>query len=90
MTCCGLVASADLPLNVFPFILRGVSLLGIDSVQCPMEPRLEVWKLLAGKWKPADLEATASEVSLSGLEEKIEAILKGQVRGRTLVNLLES
>ena len=47
VTCCGLVASPKLDMNVFPFILRGVSLLGIDSVQCPMEPRLRVWAKLA-------------------------------------------
>ncbi len=90
VTCCGLVASPDLPVNVFPFILRGVSLLGIDSVQCPMEPRREVWGKLAGEWKPERLEETATECTLQGLEARISEILKGKVRGRTLVNLLES
>ncbi|WP_298038739.1 YhdH/YhfP family quinone oxidoreductase [uncultured Desulfuromonas sp.] len=87
VTCCGLVGSPDLPLNVYPFILRGVSLHGVDSVQCPMEPRLELWKRLAGPWNPGGLEEVASECSLEGLEEKIQAILKGQLRGRTVVNL---
>ena len=49
VTCCGLVGAIELPLNVYPFILRGVSLLGIDSVQCPREPRLQVWEKLAGE-----------------------------------------
>ena len=86
---CGLVGSIDLPINVYPFILRAVSLLGIDSVQCPLEPRLAVWKKLAGEWKPERLEETVTEVSLEGLEEKIAAILQGGVRGRTLVKLPE-
>jgi acrylyl-CoA reductase (NADPH) len=90
VTCCGLVGSPELPLNVFPFILRGVSLIGIDSVQCPMPVRGEVWSKLAGDWKPERLEETVSECTLRGLEEKIFAILKGKVRGRTLVNLLDS
>jgi len=87
VTCCGLVASPELHMNVFPFILRGVSLLGIDSVQCPMEPRLQVWAKLAGEWKPAHLESMVSEVTLETLEEKIQSILKGQVKGRVLVAL---
>ncbi len=90
VTCCGLVASPELNINVFPFILRGVSLVGIDSAECPMEPRRQVWEKLAGPWKLANLETTATEVTLAGLEKKIAAILKGQIRGRTLVNLLES
>lgn len=90
VTCCGLVGSSDLTMNVFPFILRGVSLLGVDSVQCPMETRLQVWKKLAGDWKPERLKMVASECSLNELDEKIEAILKGQACGRTLVNLRES
>ncbi len=87
VTCCGLVGSPELPMNVFPFILRGVSLLGIDSVQCPREPRLTVWDKLAGPWKPEHLEETAGECTLEGLEEKIQAILKGEIKGRTVVNL---
>lgn len=85
VTCCGLVGAIDLPLNVYPFILRGVSLLGIDSVQCPMEPRLQVWEQLAGEWKPEQLSSMVTEVALEGLEEKIQAILKGGISGRVLV-----
>lgn len=86
VTCCGLVGSPELPVNVFPFILRGVSLLGIDSVQCPIEPRLAVWKKLAGEWR-VDLEALVSEVILEELEGSIQSILKGGLRGRVLVKL---
>jgi len=87
VTCCGLVGSIDLNVNVYPFILRGVSLLGIDSVQCPMEPRLKVWEKLAGDWKLPQLEELVSECTLDDLEEKISAILQGQLKGRTIVNL---
>ncbi len=86
VTCCGLVGSPELPVNVFPFILRGVSLLGIDSVQCPVPSRQAVWNKLAGDWK-IDLEALVSEVALEGLEDPIQAILKGQLRGRVIVKL---
>ena len=51
VTCCGLVASAELSVSVFPFILRGVSLTGIDSAECPMPERTSLWKKIAGPWK---------------------------------------
>lgn len=86
VTCCGLVGSPELPVNVFPFILRGVSLLGIDSVQCPNEPRLAVWNKLANDWK-VDLEALVSEVPVEELESSIQSILKGGLSGRVLVKL---
>jgi putative YhdH/YhfP family quinone oxidoreductase len=86
VTCCGLVGSPELPVNVFPFILRGVSLLGIDSVQCPVAPRLEVWNKLAGEWN-VDLEALVSEVSLEEVEGPLMSILKGGVRGRVIVKI---
>lgn len=87
VTCCGLVDSAELPLNVFPFILRGVSLLGIDSVQCPMAPRREVWRRLANEWKLDNLADAVHEISLDGLEATIMAMLEGKSHGRTLVRL---
>ncbi len=90
VTCCGLVGSIDLTVNVFPFILRGVSLLGIDSVQCPMDPRLVVWEKLASEWKLDNLDSICKECTLQNLEKEIHAILKGAVRGRVLVNLLKS
>ena len=90
VACCGLVGSRELSVSVLPFILRGVSLLGVDSVQCPMELRRTVWKKLAGEWKPEKLDAIVQECTLHNLEKEIHAILKGQLRGRVLVNLLES
>jgi len=90
VTCCGLVGSPELPVNVYPFILRGVSLIGIDSAQCPMGPRQQVWQKLAGDWKPAALETASEECTLKELEPHIQAILEGKHRGRTVINLLKS
>ncbi|GLI40086.1 YhdH/YhfP family quinone oxidoreductase [Geobacter hydrogenophilus] len=90
VTCCGLVGSPELPVNVYPFILRGVSLLGIDSVQCPRGLREEVWQRLATDWKPVQLGEMATECTLAGLEVMTQAILHGGITGRVVVNLLES
>lgn len=85
ITCCGLVGSFELPLNVYPFILRGVSLIGVDSVNCPADIRLKVWDKLAGEWKPEHLTDLVTEVTLNTLEEKINDILKGDIKGRVIV-----
>jgi acrylyl-CoA reductase (NADPH) len=89
VTCCGNVASPDLPLTVYPFILRGVTLIGIDSQNCPMPTRVQVWQNLAGKWKLPNLEELATETTLEGLNDQIERILKRQHQGRTIVKLPE-
>ncbi|MEL7036018.1 MAG: YhdH/YhfP family quinone oxidoreductase [Cyanobacteria bacterium J06592_8] len=89
VTACGLVAGGDLPLTVYPFILRGVRLIGIDSVQCLMSQRLEIWSKLAQAWKPDYLEELATTISLTQLPEKISEILKGKIQGRILVDLHE-
>jgi len=90
VTCCGLVGSPELPVNVYPFILRGVSLLGIDSVQCPNDTRQEIWQRLAAGWKPASLAEMVTECTLPGLEVMIQTILHGGITGRVVVNLRES
>ena len=90
VTCCGLVGSPDLPVNVFPFILRGVRLIGIDSAEYPMASRVKVWQKLATDWKPDNLESMVDEVTLSGIEEKVQGMLKGGLKRRALVNLLDS
>lgn len=87
VTCCGLVGSPDLNVNVFPFILRAVRLVGIDSAECPMEQRIAVWQKLAGEWKPDNLAAMVEEAGLEALEEKIKAMLKAQLKRKVLVNL---
>ncbi len=87
VTCCGNAMSPELAVSVFPFILRGVSLLGIDSVKCPTETKLEIWQKLAREWKVDFSNGLISECSLPELNEKIDTILKGGIRGRVLVNL---
>jgi putative YhdH/YhfP family quinone oxidoreductase len=82
---CGMVGGGVLSTTVFPFILRGVSLLGTDSVQCPMDIRAEVWNKLAGEWKPPRLERLVRTITLDDLGESIQAILQGKISGRTLV-----
>ncbi|MFC6268132.1 YhdH/YhfP family quinone oxidoreductase [Frigoriflavimonas asaccharolytica] len=88
VTCCGNVASPKLDLTVFPFILRGVSLIGIDSQNYPMKYREKVWAKLAKEWKTQTLADTVTEITLDELDEKIQLMLKGQLKGRTIVNLL--
>lgn len=82
---CGLVGGSSFCTTVFPFIIRGITLYGVDSVECPMDLRLEIWNKLSGEWKPDTLELLANEINLDGLGEAIEDILKGKIRGRTLV-----
>lgn len=88
VTCCGNAASHELPLNVYPFILRGTSLIGIDSQQCPMKLRKEIWKNIAEKWILIDIEKFVSEIGLDQVNEKIDLMLSGKHKGRTIVNLV--
>ncbi len=88
VTCCGNAASPELPITVFPFILRGVSLIGIDSANCPMDVRLKIWDRIAHEWKIENLDYLTNEISLEELEQNIDLILKGKLKGRTVVNLM--
>jgi len=87
VTCCGLVAGPQLNTSVYPFILRGVSLLGIDSVQCPRAFRRELWDKIAGDWKLDNLDAMARTVTLDELNPEIDRILDGKQVGRVVVDL---
>jgi putative YhdH/YhfP family quinone oxidoreductase len=82
---CGLVAGTDLHTTVYPFILRGVMLAGIDSANCPRPERLEMWQKLSGPWHLSQLEALADEITLDELPDRIEKILAGRIVGRTIV-----
>lgn len=86
VTCCGNVSSPKLNLTVFPFILRGVTLVGIDSQNYPMAYREQVWKKLADEWKP-QLSGAYVEISLKELSDKINLMLKGKLKGRTILNM---
>jgi putative YhdH/YhfP family quinone oxidoreductase len=82
---CGNVASPRLETTVFPFILRGVNLLGIDSANYPIERRRGLWARLAGEWRLEVLESLAREVPLEQLDREIERILQGKLVGRVVV-----
>jgi acrylyl-CoA reductase (NADPH) len=84
---CGNAASPKLETTVFPFILRGVNLLGIESVMCPKEKRLEAWRRLAQDLPMEKLEATTHVVPLAEVPRLAQEILKGQVRGRVVVDV---
>ncbi|HSZ75260.1 MAG TPA: MDR family oxidoreductase [Rhizomicrobium sp.] len=84
---CGLAGGMDLPTSVAPFILRGVSLLGIDSVYAPMKRRLQAWERLARDLDIKKLEAMTRMIPLSGVREAAADILAGKVRGRLVVEI---
>ena len=83
----GLTGGTDLKTTVLPFILRGVKLLGIDSVMCPMAKRVDVWRRLATDLKPAHLRATVTDIGLDDLPKAFATLLAGAARGRYVVNL---
>ena len=87
VTCCGNILGHELRTNVYPFILRGVSLMGIDSGRCLMPMRIKIWELLADEWKPEGMERIAREVPLVELDREIDTILHGRQTGRVLVAL---
>ena len=84
---CGLAGGMDLPATVAPFILRGVSLIGIDSVMCPLERRREAWRRLASDLDAGKLAAMTSEIDLSGVIDAGRRIIEGGVRGRIVVKV---
>ncbi|BDD10917.1 alcohol dehydrogenase [Fulvitalea axinellae] len=85
VTCCGLVESPKLEMTVFPFILRGVNLLGVDSAETKMELRKEIWSKLSGDWKPENLQTMVNYVKLEDLDPYFGKILKGEIQGRIVV-----
>jgi len=84
---CGLAQGMDLPATVMPFILRGVILNGVDSVNCPKEKRLEAWQRLATDLDTSHIDLITTEIPLSEAIPTAEKILKGEVRGRVVVNV---
>lgn len=87
VACCGNIMGGTLKTSIYPLILRGVALMGIDSGNCLMNDRIEIWKKLANDWKPANLEAMSHLCTLSELPEEIRKILKGNQVGRAVVTL---
>jgi NADPH:quinone reductase-like Zn-dependent oxidoreductase len=81
------VASPDLQINVYPFILRGISLVGIDSQSFPMTFRRKTWEKIATDWKLDNLNRQTSVCSLEELDSEIDLILAGKQKGRVIVDL---
>ena len=84
---CGLAQGMDLPATVMPFILRGVTLAGIDSVMRPTADRIEAWERLANILEASDFDEIANEITLAETIETAEKLISGQVRGRVVVNI---
>ncbi|UNG20725.1 YhdH/YhfP family quinone oxidoreductase [Stutzerimonas zhaodongensis] len=87
VACCGLTAGTNFQANVLPFILRGVNLLGVDSVEIPLVVKASMWDKLSVQWKLPNLDDLVQEISLEQLPEAIERTLAGQQTGRMLVRL---
>lgn len=83
----GLTGGGNVPTSVFPFILRGINLLGIDSVYCPMEVRKKLWARMATDFKSEVLDSISKEISLDELAQTLPIILQGQARGRYIVKM---
>jgi acrylyl-CoA reductase (NADPH) len=84
---CGLVNSPELHTSVFPFILRSNTLFGIDSAECPMPLRKEIWQKLANEYKPEDIESLADEMTLEEVPDQLDRMLKGGNIGKSLISM---
>lgn len=87
VTCCGLVNSPELHTTVYPFILKGIKLIGIDSVLCNRELRKEIWQHLGTDWRPAKMDKLVSTCTLDTIQQYLDLMLKGQAAGRYLVKV---
>lgn len=87
VTCCGMIDSAQLDVSIFPFILRGIKLIGLDSAECPIEMKKDIWQKLATKWKPACLQHMAQELTLDQVPEALAQMLAGKGHGKAIVRL---
>jgi putative YhdH/YhfP family quinone oxidoreductase len=87
MTACGLAGGNDLPITVFPFILRGITLAGIDTAWVPLALRREIWERLTGPWRPSGLASIAQFTTLENLAAPIVDILAGRIQGRVVVEM---
>jgi len=84
---CGLAGGADLPGSVMPFILRGIALLGVDSVMAPRAKRIEAWGRLAKELDLDSLDRMTTTIGLDAVQDAAARIIAGQVRGRTVVEV---
>lgn len=87
VACCGVAGGADLQMTVYPFILRGITLAGIDSAWCPDEVRKSIWEKLSGSWKPRSLMESVRTLTLSEVGAAAQDMLAGKTHGRTIVDV---
>jgi acrylyl-CoA reductase (NADPH) len=87
VSACGLVGGTDLKLTVHPFILRGVTLAGISSSTLPLDRRTEIWRKLSQEWRLDGLDELATTIGLGDAEQYVQRILKGEIVGRTVVQI---
>lgn len=87
ITCCGMITGKDLNTNVFPFILRGLTLVGIDSAECPIDQKREIWTDLGGPGKPKHLDAFLHEITLEDTPAALDNMLRGKTKGRQVVRV---
>ena len=87
VACCGLVASPQFQATVFPFILRGVNLLGVDSVNLPLAHKRQVWEKLATQWKLSNLAALETRLGMNELGDALSSVLRGESTGRLVLDL---
>ncbi len=85
VTTCGNVGGDKFQSSVYPFILRGITLYGIDSVQCPRELRVEIWNLLSDSWKPENLDSMIKSIGLEELDLEVSEMLQGSHSGRAIL-----
>lgn len=84
---CGLAGGPDLPATVMPFILRDVTLIGVDSVHVAREERAAVWERIAGQFTEQDLRAMATDAPMGDLPQLSQDILAGKIRGRVVIDI---
>lgn len=84
---CGLAASNELPITVYPFILRAITLTGIDAAWCSRDARIEAWRRMSGEWKLPKLESMARTATLADIGTFVSDILAGRIQGRTVVEI---
>ena len=87
VTCCGNVASPEFASSVYPFILRGVTLHGIDSVACPMPKRMAIWDRIASDWKVDALIESVEEIHLEDIPNVVTQLIEGTHKGRTVIKI---
>lgn len=85
VACCGLVAGTDLPLTIYPFILRGVNVLGIDSAELPLANKIAIWQRMAVEWSLPALDDITEEITLEQVPDKLLQFKNGGIAGRIVV-----